>query len=88
MKVIGLRLALQTAILTAVVFPAAHGEDKGAAAAPKRELEAKIAYCKTATGCRGKGFGEPFRCRDLQDSNRNTWKISCRPLSIAGGRIR
>src|SRR5450755_4448884 len=60
MKVSGLRLALQTAILTAVVFTAAHGEDKGAAAAPKRELEAKIAYCKTCHGVSGQGFRGAF----------------------------
>src|SRR6202163_3370573 len=56
MKVIGLRLVLQTAILTVVFSAAAHAEDKGAAAVPKRELEAKIAYCKTCHGLSGQGF--------------------------------
>ena len=60
MKVIGLRLALQIAILTVVFSAAAHGEDKGATAIPKRELEAKIAYCKTCHGVSGQGFSGAF----------------------------
>jgi len=44
-------MSLQTVLLTAafaiVVSAAAHAEDKGNAAVPKQELEAKIAYCKT-----------------------------------------
>jgi cytochrome c553 len=60
MKVIGLRLVLQTAILTVVFSAAAHGEDKGAAAIPKRELEAKIDYCKTCHGVSGQGFRGAF----------------------------
>jgi cytochrome c553 len=60
MKVIGLRLALQAAILTVVFSAAAHAEDKGAAAVPKRELEAKIAYCKTCHGVSAQGFRGAF----------------------------
>src|ERR1700680_3708708 len=60
MKVIGLRLVLQSAILTVVFSAAAHGEDKGATAIPKRELEAKIAYCKTCHGVSGQGFRGAF----------------------------
>ena len=60
MKVIGLRLALQAAILTAFYSVAAHAEDKGNAAVPKRELEAKIAYCKTCHGLSGQGFRGSF----------------------------
>jgi cytochrome c553 len=60
MKVIGLRLALQAAILTVVFSAAAHAQDKGAAAVPKRELEAKIAYCKTCHGVSAQGFRGAF----------------------------
>jgi cytochrome c553 len=60
MKVIGLRLVLQSAILTVVFSAATHGEDKGATAIPKRELEAKIAYCKTCHGVSGQGFRGAF----------------------------
>src|SRR3984893_14178334 len=60
MKVIGLRLALQTAILTVVFSAAAQAEGKGAPAVPKRELEAKIAYCKTCHGLSGQGFRGAF----------------------------
>src|ERR1700693_4773078 len=60
MKVIGFRLVLQTAILTVVFSAAAYGEDKGNAAVPKRELEAKIDYCKTCHGVSGQGFRGAF----------------------------
>jgi cytochrome c553 len=60
MKVIGARLALLAAILTTVLSATAHAEDKGNAAVPKRELEAKIAYCKTCHGLSGQGFRGSF----------------------------
>jgi cytochrome c553 len=60
MKVIGARSALLTAILTTVLSATAHAEDKGNAAVPKRELEAKIAYCKTCHGLSGQGFRGSF----------------------------
>jgi cytochrome c553 len=60
MKVIGVRLALLTAILTTVLSATAHAEDKGNTAVPKRELEAKIAYCKTCHGLSGQGFRGSF----------------------------
>jgi cytochrome c553 len=60
MKFIGLRLALQTALLTVAVSAAGHAEDKGNAAVPKQELDAKIAYCKTCHGLSGQGFRGSF----------------------------
>lgn len=59
MKLIGARLVLQAAVLT-IVFSAAHAEDKGNAAVPKQELDAKIAYCKTCHGLAGQGFRGSF----------------------------
>jgi cytochrome c553 len=60
MKLIGLRLALLTALLTVAVSAAGHAEDKGNAAVPKQELDAKIAYCKTCHGLSGQGFRGSF----------------------------
>ena len=60
MKLVGLRLALQTALLTVAVSAAGHAEDKGNAAVPKQELDAKIAYCKTCHGLSGQGFRGSF----------------------------
>jgi cytochrome c553 len=60
MKVIGLGLALQTAILTFVSSVPGLAQDKGDAAVPKQELEAKIAYCKTCHGLSGQGFRGSF----------------------------
>jgi cytochrome c553 len=60
MKVIGLGLALQTAILAVVFSAAAHAEEKGKVAVPKQELEAKLAYCKTCHGLSGQGFRGSF----------------------------
>jgi cytochrome c553 len=60
MKVVGLGLALQTAILTFVFSVASYAEDKGNAAVPKQELDAKIAYCKTCHGLSGQGFRGSF----------------------------
>src|SRR6202162_4180092 len=57
-------MSLQTVLLTAafaiVVSAAARAEDKGNAAVPKQELEAKIAYCKTCHGVSGQGFRGSF----------------------------
>src|ERR1700731_3121734 len=57
-------MSLQTVWLTAafaiVVSAAAHAEDKGNAAVPKQEVEAKIAYCKTCHGVSGQGFRGSF----------------------------
>src|ERR1700686_5341102 len=60
MKVIGLGLALQTAILTVAFSAAVHAEDKSKAAVPQQELDAKIAYCKTCHGVAGQGFRGSF----------------------------
>jgi cytochrome c553 len=51
---------LLTAALAIVVSAAAHAEDKGNAAVPKQELEAKITYCKTCHGVSGQGFRGAF----------------------------
>ena len=51
---------LLTAAFAIVVSAAAHAEDKGNAAVPKQELEAKIAYCKTCHGVSGQGFRGSF----------------------------
>src|ERR1700693_857679 len=57
-------MSLQTVLLTAafaiVVSAAARAEDKGNAAVPKQELEAKIAYCKTCHGVLGQVFRGAF----------------------------
>jgi cytochrome c553 len=53
-------MSFQSVLLTAAfaisVSAAAHAEDKGKAAVPKQELDAKIAYCKTCHGVSGQGF--------------------------------
>jgi cytochrome c553 len=60
MKLVDLRLALQTALLTVALSAAGHAEDKAGAAVPKQELDAKIAYCKTCHGLSGQGFRGSF----------------------------
>jgi cytochrome c553 len=49
-----------TAAFAIVVSAATKAEDKGNAAVPKHELEAKIAYCKTCHGVSGQGFRGSF----------------------------
>src|ERR1700693_1690589 len=49
-----------TAAFAIVVSAAAQAEDKGNAPIPKRELEAKIDYCKTCHGVSGQGFRGAF----------------------------
>jgi cytochrome c553 len=51
---------LLTAAFAIAVSVAAQAEDKGNAAVPKQELEAKIAYCKTCHGVSGQGFRGSF----------------------------
>src|SRR5450432_2382001 len=57
-------MSLQSLLLAAafaiVVSAAVHAEDKGAAAVPKQEFEAKVAYCKTCHGVTGQGFRGAF----------------------------
>ena len=56
MKVISLKLALQTAIL-AIVFAVVVGvDDSSAAAVSQQALRAKLEYCKTCHGVSGQGF--------------------------------
>src|ERR1700724_56468 len=55
------RNVLLTAAFAVVVSSAAaRAEDKGKAAVPKQELDAKIAYCKTCHGVSGQGFRGTF----------------------------
>src|SRR5271165_5366358 len=60
MKVIGLRLALQTAFLTIVFAVAARAEGTGTPAVPQRDLQAKLDYCKTCHGSSGQGYHGAF----------------------------
>ncbi|MCU1340320.1 MAG: Cytochrome [Bryobacterales bacterium] len=58
-------MSIQNVLLTAafavvVSSAAAHAEDKGNAAVPRQELEAKIVYCKTCHGLSGQGFRGAF----------------------------
>jgi len=56
-------MRIASAFLTAafvIVSAATEAEDKGNAAVPKQELEAKIAYCKTCHGVSGQGFRGSF----------------------------
>src|SRR6202158_3946773 len=55
-----LRSVLLTAAFAIAVSAAGHAEDKGKAAVPKQELEAKTAYCKTCHGVQGQGFRGAF----------------------------
>src|ERR1700693_3665721 len=49
-----------TAAFAMVGSGATQAADKGNAAVPKQELEAKIAYCKTCHGVSGQGFRGSF----------------------------
>jgi cytochrome c553 len=49
-----------TAAFMIVGAASTEAEDKGNAAVPKQELEAKIAYCKTCHGVSGQGFRGSF----------------------------
>jgi cytochrome c553 len=51
---------LLTAAFAIVASGVVHAEDKGAAAVPKQEFEAKVAYCKTCHGVSGQGFRGAF----------------------------
>ena len=57
MRNLSVLLAAACAIAVCAV---AQAEDKGNAAVPKQELEAKIAYCKTCHGVSGQGFRGSF----------------------------
>jgi cytochrome c553 len=56
MKVIGLRLALQTAILAIVLSAAGRAQDANKVDFSKQALQAKEDYCKTCHGVSGQGF--------------------------------
>jgi cytochrome c553 len=59
MKVSGVRLALQAAILIVGFSALGHAEDSGAVVSA-RELKAKTDYCKTCHGLSGQGFRGAF----------------------------
>jgi cytochrome c553 len=48
------------AVFFAIVFVAAHAEDKGTATVSTQNLQAKIEYCKTCHGLSGQGFRGSF----------------------------
>jgi cytochrome c553 len=56
MKVISLRLALQTAVLAIVFSAAGRADEGGAAGFSNHELQAKLEYCKTCHGLSGQGY--------------------------------
>ncbi|WOJ91160.1 c-type cytochrome [Methylocapsa polymorpha] len=56
MKVISLRLALQTAVLAIVFSASGRADEIGAVAFSKSELQAKLEYCKTCHGLSGQGY--------------------------------
>jgi cytochrome c553 len=60
MKVISLRLALQTAVLAIVFSAAGRADHTGTAAFSKQEFQAKLEYCKTCHGLSGQGYNGYF----------------------------
>src|SRR5271165_3283973 len=56
MKVISLRLALQTAVLAIVFAAAGRAEDRGPDGFSKQGLQAKLEYCKTCHGLQAQGY--------------------------------
>ena len=56
MKVISLQLTLPAAVFAIVFAGAGHAQDKGTANFSRRDLEAKIVYCKTCHGLSGQGY--------------------------------
>src|SRR5450631_1919287 len=56
MKVISLRLALQTAVLAIVFSAPGRADDRVTAGFSKPELQAKLEYCKTCHGLSGQGY--------------------------------
>jgi cytochrome c553 len=55
-KVVSLRTALHSALLTMAFAGAGHAEKPSTAAVAKGDLRAKIAYCETCHGAAGQGF--------------------------------
>jgi len=58
MKLISLQLALQTTVLAIVFAAAGHADDRGTFS--KRDLQAKLEYCKTCHGTSGQGYRGTF----------------------------
>ena len=55
----------------AIIVTASHREGQGGIHRLGQDSKLKRIIAKPATECRGKGFAEPFRCRDWQDSSPN-----------------
>lgn len=55
-RAVGLQMALPAAILATLLVVASRAEDTKAAAVPKQELQAKMAYCQVCHGASGQGF--------------------------------
>jgi cytochrome c553 len=60
MKFIGAGFVWRATVLTIVFSATGHAEHKADAAVPKRELQAKLEYCKTCHGVSGQGFRGSF----------------------------
>ena len=60
MKVMSLRLALQTTVLAIVFTAAGRAEENSTVTFSKQELQAKIEYCKTCHGLSAQGFRGAF----------------------------
>src|ERR1700693_4989407 len=56
MKVMSLRLALQTAVLAIVFSTVGRADDRGKAGFSQQERQAKLEYCKTCHGLSGQGY--------------------------------
>jgi cytochrome c553 len=56
MKVMSLRLVLQTAVLVVVFSAPGRADDRGTAGISKQGLQAKLEYCKTCHGLSGQGY--------------------------------
>lgn len=56
MKVVSVRLALQTAILAVAFSTAGRADDTVTAAVSQHDLQAKVDYCETCHGLSGRGF--------------------------------
>ena len=56
MKVMSLRLVLQTAVLVIVFSAPGRADDRGTAGISKQGLQAKLEYCKTCHGLSGQGY--------------------------------
>ena len=85
MKTIGLRFAVQAAILAAVFAAGGRSDGADTAAHPRGEVQAKAEYCKDCHGLSGQGYRGYLPIPRLAGQHPTISKISCAPLSSAGG---